>query len=468
MHIPCNFAGLIVPACLLCCIAAPQPAAADPAPPNMLIYFADDHSLRDSSLYGATDIDTPNMERLAADGMTFHAAFVASPACAPSRAALLTGLMPARNGAEANHTYPHAEIKKLPAYLQDVGYEVAAFGKVAHGRSARDYGFDTISGASDVGPLRENVREFLSNRTSDRPLCLFVGTSNPHVLWPTETTFDPDQLDLPPTFVDTPLTRRQRARYYEEVKELDELLGELRQMAAAYLGENAIFAYSSDHGAQWPFGKWTLYDDGIRTPLIVACPGIIEPGSSTDALVSWIDLLPTLVELAGGEPPRDLDGYSFADVLRGEAETHRAEIFATHSGDGDKNIYLSRAVRTGRWKYIRNLHPEHAFTTHIDFLIRPDAGIYWTSWVERAKTDPQARAIVDRYHRRPAEELYYLPADPHEQRNVAGDPANAAVLADLRLRLDAWMKRQGDQQTVYNGPYLLSEPETWPVGKFAK
>lgn len=458
----------VIFAWLLCSTAPPGSVAADPSSPNMLIYLADDHSVRDSSLYGATDIETPNMERLAADGMTFQAAFVASPACAPSRAALLTGLMPARNGAEANHTYPHGELKKLPAYLQELGYEVAAFGKVAHGRSASQYGFDHISPGSDIEPLRNNVRDYLSTRTSQQPLCLFVGTSNPHVLWPTETSFDPGQLDLPPTFVDTPITRRQRARYYQEVKELDELLGDLREMAAEHLGEDALFAYSSDHGAQWPFGKWTLYDDGIRVPLIVAQPGRIEPGSSTDALVSWVDLLPTLVELAGGQPPRDLDGFSFADVLYGTAKTHRAEIFATHTGDGDKNIYPSRGVRTGRWKYIRNLHPGYAFTTHIDFLIRPDAGIYWTSWVELGGTDPNAKAIVDRYHRRPAEELYYLPSDPNELNNVADDPANAPVLADLRLRLDAWMKRQGDQQTVHHKPYLLSEPETWPVGKFAK
>lgn len=452
--------------CLMSITAAGAAAESGASQANMLIYLADDHSIRDSSLYGATDIDTPHMERLAAEGMTFHSAFVASPACAPSRAALLTGLMPARNGAEANHTYPRPGIKKLPAYLHEAGYEVAAFGKVAHGRSAADYGFDHIEPASDVAMLRKNVRNFLASRRSDRPLCLFVGTSNPHVLWPEETTIDPHEIHLPPTFVDTPLTRRQRARYYQEVKDLDELLGDLRELAARHLGEDCLFAYSSDHGAQWPFGKWTLYDDGIHVPLIVVQRGRIEAGSSTDALVSWVDLLPTLVDLAGGTPPSDLDGFSFADVLKGTMNTHRAEIFATHTGDGNKNIYPSRCIRTGRWKYIRNLHPEYAFTTHIDFLIRPGAGIYWTTWLERAESDPRARAVVDRYHRRPAEELYCLPADPHEMHNVADEPANAAVLDDLRLRLDAWMKRQGDQQQVHHQPYLLSEPETWPVGKF--
>ena len=450
----------------------PLPATA--APPDILIYIADDHSARDSTVYGGTDIPTPHLERLAADGMTFTRAFVASPACAPSRAALLTGLMPARNGAEENHSRPRDDIRKLPAYLQELGYEVAAFGKVGHGKGAGErYGFDVADGAKDLAPLRRNVTEYLERRgrdeeRRDRPLCLFVGISHPHVLWPEETAFDPADMHLPPTWVDTPVTRRQRARYAQEVKELDGFLGELRTLAAAHLRPDALFAYTSDHGAQFPFGKWTLYDEGIRVPLVVAWPGHVAPGSTADAFVSWVDLLPTLVELAGGTPPRDLDGYSFADVLRGDADVHRAEVFATHSGDRDKNVYPSRAVRTADWKYIRNLHPEYAFTSHIDLLVRPDAGVYWLSWLERAKTDPRAAAVVRRYHARPAEELYRVTEDTREQANLADDPRYADVKADLSLRLSAWMKRQRDAGTVFRDPYLLDEPQTWRAGKFAE
>lgn len=435
--------------------------------PNFLVYLSDDHSLLDCSTYGATDIPTPNLDRLAGDGMLFNQAFIASPACAPSRAAMLTGLMPARNGAEANHTQPRQEIKKLPAYLKELGYEVAAFGKVSHG-STKSYGFDHIDPARDVEQLKSIVPAYLRQRKSDKPLCIFVGTGNPHVPWPEETSFNPDDVVLPPTHVDTPGTRHYRTRYYQEIKDLDELLGVLRESANKYLGKNTLVAYTSDHGGQWPFGKWNLYDAGIRTPLIVLWPPNIAKASTTDAMVSWIDLLPTLVELAGGQPPKDIDGFSFAGVLLGERSDHRDQIFTTHSGDGNKNIYPIRAIRTKKWKYIINLYPEYAYTTHIDLVLSQGSCAYWTSWLKKAERDPKAETIVDRYHKRPEEELYCLPSDPYEQKNLAGDPEHAEVLKDLRSRLNEWMEEQGDTRKAFKEPYFLTQPESWEPGKFRK
>ena len=141
----------------------------------------------DSTVYGSKDVKTPNMQRLAAAGLMFDRAFVASPSCAPSRAALLTGLMPARNGAEANHSKPRAELKKLPAYLKELGYEVVSFGKVSHYQHTGDYGFDHF--AHDK--FHEDVAipagiKWLRARKSDKPLCIFFGTNWPHVPWPEE------------------------------------------------------------------------------------------------------------------------------------------------------------------------------------------------------------------------------------------------------------------------------------------
>src|ERR1044071_2970005 len=151
--------------------------AADPAKPNLVIFLSDDHSLLDSTVYGSKDVKTPNMQRLAAAGLTFERAFVASPSCAPSRGAMLTGLMPGRNGAEPNHSKPRAEIKKLPAYLQELGYEVVAFGKVSHYQHTADYGFDRF--AHDTFHEHAAIPaaiEFLRTRpvAGARPLSLFV------------------------------------------------------------------------------------------------------------------------------------------------------------------------------------------------------------------------------------------------------------------------------------------------------
>ena len=425
--------------------------------PNMVIFLSDDHSLADSSLPAGrerAEIQTPNMLRLAAAGMTFDRAFVASPSCAPSRAALLTGLMPSRNGAEANHSRPKASLKKLPAYLQELGYEVVSFGKVGHYVQTPEYGFDIarhFTYHEDIAV--EKALEWLEARESAKPLCLFVGTNWPHVPWPDKTAISPDQITVPPKHVDTEKTRIERAKYIAAVQIMDRELGQVYDAAKKQLGDNTLFIHSSDHGAQWPFGKWNLYEDGIRTPLIVAWPGKIQPNTRSQALVSWVDILPTLVEAAGGSPNKDLDGKSLMPLLRGEKTDHRDAIYTVHSGDGNFNVYPMRSIRTSRWKFIRNLHPEFRFSSHVTKVRGPEA--YWPSWLEAAKSDPQAADKVRRYEQRPAEELYDLESDPLEQHNLAEDPAHAQQLGELRAQLAAWMKEQGDTQTVFGLPELL-------------
>lgn len=436
--------------------------------PDIVVYLADDLSAGDLSIYGGTNIATPAIDALAADGMTFDRAFVASPACAPSRAALLTGLMPARNGAEENHTYPREGTLRLPRILNKLGYQTAAFGKVAHSKSATDYGFDTIDLAKDLSDLQVAVETFLENRDDPRPLALFVGTSNPHVPWPAESTVDSQAMTLPPKLLDTPQTRVQRSRYLQEVKDLDAYLGELRALTDQHMAKDKLFVFSSDHGAQFPFGKWTLYDEGIRVPLIVARSGKIEAGSRTDAMVSWIDIFPTLIDIAGGEFPDDLDGRSFAPVLRGDATSHRKRIFTTHSGDRKMNVYLSRSIRTERHKLIWNPHPEFAFTTHIDLLLRETSGDYFKQWTERAKTDELAAKVVASHHGRPEFELFDLQTDPYEQKNLAGNASLKDLQAELLKELNVWIKSQNDQLTVFHEPLMLNAPETWVPRTFSR
>lgn len=422
--------------------------------PNIVVFLSDDHTLTDSSLYGSTDLKTPNMERIAKDGMTFDQAFVASPSCAPSRAALLTGLMPSRNGAEPNHSRPRKEIKKLPAYFQELGYEVVSFGKVGHYAQTPEYGFDIarhFKYHEDVAV--PEALKWLKARDSEKPLVLFVGTNWPHVPWPKAEDIDPKTIKIPSTHVHTPKTRAARAKYYQAVKTMDRELGEVYDLAYEKLGQDTLFLHTSDHGAQWPFGKWTLYDDGIRTPMIAVWPGKIQPGQRTDAMVSWVDILPTLYAATGQTPPEDLDGRSFLPVLLGETEKHRDEIFTVHSGDGNNNVFPTRSVRTGRWKYIRNLHPEYKFLSHVTNVHKEDA--YWPSWEKKAENGKEAARKVKRYLERPAEELYDLEADPTEQTNLATDPQHAETLKQLQGKLDVWMKEQGDQEKVYGKPTLL-------------
>ena len=232
-------------------------ANAAEAPPNIVVFISDDHGYLDSQVAGNGDARTPNMLRLADAGMTFTQAFAASPSCAPSRAALLTGLMPNRNGSMLNHQPPREDVRKLPAYLQELGYEVVAFGKVSHYKQTSLYGFDHF--AHDTFHDHQSIPAaltFIRERNSTKPLCLMVGTNWPHVPWPELEGTDEELADvkLPPTHVDTEATRRWRARYYAAVEKMDADLGKVYAAAYERLGDDTLFIHLSDHGAQWPFG----------------------------------------------------------------------------------------------------------------------------------------------------------------------------------------------------------------------
>jgi len=431
--------------------------------PDIVVFLADDHGWHDNSVYGSPNAQTPNMHTLAKTGMTFTHAFVASPSCGPSRAALLSGLMPARNGAEPNHTMPRPGTLSMVRRLQERGYEVVAFGKVGHGQEAELAGFDQhldYATQRDRDGLQTLVQDYLNKRKSDKPLCLMVGDHRPHVEWIKKTDYEPSQVILPVGSIDTKETREHFARYLSDVTGLDAMIGQVDQMARMYFGnDNYLLLYTSDHGAQWPFGKWNLYDTGIRTPLIVRWPGHIQAGVRTDAMVSWVDVMPTLLELAGGTAPEDIDGRSFADILASKRDSHREEIYATHSGDGNRNVFPIRAVRTTNFKYIRNLRSDCYHSNHSDIDRKDGAGAYWDSWDDAAKSDPHAAAIVTKYYQRPAVEFFDLVNDPNEQNNLANDSKYAVNIEKMSAMLDAWMKQQGDTQEVFNKPYPITGPK---------
>lgn len=438
-----------------------QERAPEQQRPNIVVFLADDLGYLDVAPNGDRDARTPNLSSLASEGLAFDRAFVASPSCGPSRAALLTGLMPARNRAEANHERPDPALRKLPSYLQSQGYQVVAFGKVSHYEQTGFYGFDHY--AHDTfhdDAAVPNAIKWLKARKDTRPLALFVGSNWPHVPWPVSGDgFAPQSLTLPAKTIDTPETRTARARYYAAIGRMDAELGDVIAASDEVLGRDSVFLFSSDHGAQWPFGKWNLYDTGTRTPLIVRWRGQTAPGTRTDAMVSWVDILPTLTEVAGGSAPAEIDGRSFAPALRpGGHFTGRTAIFTTHNNDRDFNVFPGRAIRTDKWKYIRNLQPQHVYTTHIDQNARLGGDAYFASWRRAAETDAAAKQTVTAYFHRPAEELYDIEADPHETRNLAGDPVHAGTLKKLRAGLERWQRAQGDNRPVKGKPHETEAP----------
>jgi len=214
--------------------------------------------------------------------------------------------------------------------------------------------------------------------------------------------------------------------------------------------ENTLFVYTTDQGANWPFAKWCVYDGGLRVPFIVRWPGKVVPGSVTDAMISLVDLLPTCIQAANGEPPDGIDGQSFLPILTEQDKLHHQVVFGTHTGNenggpGIANHCPARTIRTPTHRYVLNLSPEITFTTHITGCKSgPHYLPHWGSWVESAKTDAKAKAIVDRYQHRPAEELYDLRKDPLEMDNLAQNVEHADILKSLKRQLVDWCKTQGD------------------------
>jgi len=427
--------------------------------PNLVLFLSDDHGWADSGCYGNRQVRTPNLDRLASEGMRLTHAFAGSPTCTPSRSVIYTGLMPLRNGAHGNHSAVRAEVKSLPTYLGKLGYRVVLAGKT-HIRPRESFPFEYVAAHLPRDPAadRRYRAEGLDTRAVDkllaahaaarprRPLCLVLGESAPHVMWQPNRGYDPAELALPPYVVDTPATRAGMARYFSEITTMDKRLGEcLASLRRHGLADETVFLYASDQGPEWPHAKWNLYDAGIRCPLVVRWPGRVRPGSVCDAMVSFADLTPTLVDLGGGAAVEGLDGRSFLPALLGRTDRHRDEVYAAHTGDGNMNDFPMRAVRTRTHKYILNLKPGNRYTTHFSLVADRDHGLIYRTWVEKAKTDEAAARLVRNFERRPAEELYDLRADPHELSNLAGDPACRELLESLRGKVRQWMAQQGDK-----------------------
>lgn len=434
--------------------------------PNIVMVIGDDHGVYHSSPYGAKWMQTPNMQSLADEGMIFHNAFVASPTCSPSRAAMFTGLMPYRNGVVGNHENHKLKpgVKSLLSNMAELGYDIIWRGKVGHGDRAPGWTSDVKILPGRTKPLAlESVEKFLATRKDKtRPVLAFIGCRWPHRGWPSpkKARIKSDEIVVPEKTFDTPETRSEMRRYVEAVEGVDRTIGKMKKMVTQYLDEeNTVMLYTADHGQAWPFGKWSLYETGIRTPLIIQWPGKIKPGSSTDAMVSWIDLIPTFIDIGGGKAPKGIDGFSFQEILLGKSDTHRDRIFAIHKGDRVMNVYPIRSLRMGKWKYILNLHPEFYYTSAMDVL-GPKSGYFnrnWASWIEAAKTSGEAAAFLRAYHSHPPEELYNVEADPFEKINLAEHPEYKEKLDELRRLVETRMKEVGDDRSLSGKPRLLKD-----------
>lgn len=436
--------------------------------PNIVLVLSDDQTYHDAGAYGNSEVKTPNIDKLASQGMRFDRCFTATAMCAPTRQQLYTGVFPVRNGAYPNHSKVRAGTKSLGHHFKALGYRVALIGKKHYGPAA-SFPFEHLGGAARKDGAAGFAEELplakakvFVDRDADQPYFLIVASNQPHKPWTRgdASVYNPAKLTVPTYLPDTLTTRAQLAAYYAEVSYFDRQLGRVMKIVDdSGRADNTIVIYTSEQGSNFTHCKWTCYETGLRTGFIVRWPAKVKAGSTTDAMVQYVDVVPTLLAAAGADPRKidvgvagdpdggnGFDGRSFLPVLLGKADAHHEHVFGVHTTRGiiaGSDSYPIRSIRDARYKYIRNLSHESPFKN----IVNNGRGSadFWNAWVEAAKTDQHIARLVDRYRHRPAEELYDLDTDPFEQNNLADDPQHRARIDAMNTKLKAWMKQQGDK-----------------------
>ena len=432
---------------------------------NILLLISDDQGL-DLGCYGVA-IKTPRLDRLARGGTLFRQGYAAVSSCSPSRAVINTGLYTHQNGMyglqhDVHHQSLLPGIETLPSLLRAAGYATALVGKKHVGPdSAFPYETELVperSGIRDVRELAIAATSFI-RASDDRPFFVTVAYSDPHRaavdygndrLWPgvKPDRYDPRQVELPSHLPDLPAVRQDIAEYCESVSRLDAGVGMiLDDLAASGRANDTLVIFLSDNGRPFPGAKTNFYEAGLHLPLIIHAPG--SGPAVNDAMVSWTDIAPTVLDWAGVAPPLayKLSGSSLLPILGKANDPARDAIFASHDFHEINQYYPMRCIRTRTHNYILNLAYQLPYPIAGDVAGSP-------SWKAIA-ADPSARIgkrTQAAYLQRPAEELYDLARDPDELNNVAADPAYAGVKAALAERLravrattkDPWLAGQTD------------------------
>jgi len=450
--------------------------------PNILLIIGDDCTYNDLPVYGGRNAATPNIDRLASQGLVFNRAYLSSAMCQPCRAELYTGLYPMRNGCAWNSSSSLPDVTSMPHHLKPLGYRVGLAGKV-HVKPAKAFPFEKVGGFDEScvrSPTKshdtQNIRRFMAEG-QDQPFCLVVALVEPHVPWVMgdASKYPPQKLNLPPNIAETLRTREDFSRYLAEITYMDGQVGEiLKALDDSGRADNTLVLFTSEQGSQFPGCKWTNWDTGLHTALIARWPGRITPGKRTDALVQYADVLPTLVDAVGGDVSKhEYDGTSFLQVLLGRKSAHRRFVYGMHNNIDEGPAYPIRTVSDGRYRYIRNLTPDEIYIEKHLMGWSEDGKLnnpYWATWVGNASANPHTYNMVKRYMRRPAEQLYHTAQDPYEMTDLAADPAASDIKSRLSAELDRWMKAQGDPgarldtpeafEAARRGSHIYSPPST--------
>jgi arylsulfatase A-like enzyme len=463
-------AGIALVACL-----APVLAQGTPPPgsrPNIVWISNEDMSPR-LGAYGDVLARTPNLDRLAKQSIRFTSAFTTAPVCAPSRAAIITGMHQNAIGAQHMRTtedrvpelpgpylaVPPFYVKAFPEYLRAAGYFTS-------NRAKTDYQFgvpftiwDDLGRSAHWRNRPDKSQPFFAVFNIELTHESQAFPSSPARKGKPLVT-DPATIQVPRYYPDTPLVREELARMYDNIADMDTQVGGiLRQLEEDGLTDNTVVFYWSDHGDGVPRAKRSLYDSGLRVPLMIRWPrslgGGPAPGSASDQLVSFVDLAPTVLALAGVEIPSHLQGR----VIVGPAAGPEPDFVFAARDRMDIEYDMMRSARDKRFRYIRNFEPELPYAGHI--IYRNQSSIMQEWFRLQAERRLAGPAALWMRTNRPAEELYDTRSDPDQIENLSADPAHRATLERMREAVSAWMARIADQGLINEGEMIQ---RMWPGG----
>ena len=411
--------------------------------PNILWISAEDIGPH-LGCYGDEYATTPNLDALAEDGAVFTRCFANAGVCAVARSCLITGMYPVAIGSQhmRSNVVPPPEVKCFPEYLRAAGYYCTNRSKTDYNFPAPPSAWDENGskhkdwdGRADGQPFFSVINLTVSHESRVRDLALRKKMGE--VLG--DDRHDPATVPLPPYIPDTPETRADRAQYHDGITRVDREVGRiLERLEADGLAEKTIVVFCGDHGEGLPRGKRWLYDSGLHVPLLVRWPGRVRPGTTMTELVSFVDFAPSTLAMCGVAVPQHMQGK----VLFGSGRDDPRHYVFAHRDRMDETHDLIRACRDTRYKYIRNFRPGTPRSARLTYRDRGNT--------MRALRREHAAGTLDDTQSaffaptKPAEELYDTKADPHEIKNVAGDPAHAQILERMRKELEEWQVEVGD------------------------
>ncbi|KAJ9490081.1 hypothetical protein VN97_g3177 [Penicillium thymicola] len=439
---------------------------------NVLFMVADDLG-KQLGCYGASTIKTPNLDSLAAEGTKFDYAFASTASCSGSRSVIYTGLHTHQNGqyglaSHRHHFVTFDHVETAPQLLNQSGYRTGILGKIHVGPApVYPWGVAQESETRDVAVVADQANEFFQESVADkRPFFLTIGFHDPHRDrtrggFGNDQEYDPriakgtytsDAVEIPSFINDSPGARFELAEYYNSIHRLDQGIGfVLKALEDAGLAESTLVIFISDNGPPFINSKTTLFDAGVRLPLIIKHPKI-QPAVNSD-MVSYVDILPTLLDYVGHpgvvDPAKKRLGNSLLPILGTNAKPSEwNQVFGSHTFHEVTNYWPTRFIRDRRYKYHRNL------AWRLDFPFAAD--IYGSlSWEDIRNSSDSEIMIGERklrdYLFRAPEELYDLENDPNEVNNLVKDPEHAAVLEDLRTKLETWQRRTEDPWLYRDG-----------------